>query len=536
MDTLPEQIIHEVLFWLTDSLLVLEASADDRRFPLNERPPLLFTPNSCKFNNYSSVLQLSTTCRRFRRLLAPALFSFLSLVRTSEIDSILKYATDKANSAKHSQSFGTQYAKIIESIQSFAKHSALKQTPDQKCWRMNNYVTHLEATQDVLTIGSPISISAFPVLRHLKILDKRPLSNALVLFGDTQLFSLAIHLACLCSCGALISGLRKLQRLDLVLDMSTMYPKRPENNLLDPLGLLDIGDKLSNSSLKQLNLFIMSPEVLLLNDFLEFLTHTVGGSAIESLTIRTFKSRETLGSQWGLIESPNGPRFLAILKCAKLLVNLTLDYAFMKYLKFPQNYPITNEHEKSIPVSLNIVDESFGLPTLLPIEREVVTYIIATIRSTHVGLIYGRVQEGSHLNALSFINNLLSHLGSFSSSNQILIVSLYEAWSYSDDGMMRDYYQKVINSIEAESKNSEARKFKMALLNASRISRFDFNSPRYQKQEFYSVRPQGGLLSMDTKPVYQSELPIDNFNSAEASLRDLEYYSCPSKELSAIWF
>lgn len=535
MDTLPEQIIHEVVFWLTNSLLVLEASADDKRFPSNERPPLLFTPNCCKFNNYSSVLQLSTTCKRFRRLLAPALFGFLSLVRTSEIDSILKYATDKANGAQQSQSIGKDYARIIESSEFSAKNATSKRIPDPH-WSMNNYVTHLEATQDVLTIGSPISVSMFPMLKHLKILDKRPLSNALNLLGDVQLISLAIHLACLCSCGALISGLPKLQRLDLILDMSTMYPKRSENELLGPLGLLDIGNEISKSKLIQLDLFIMSPEVLFLNDFITFLTHIAGGSSIESLTIRTFKSRKTVGSQWEVIEIPNGPKFLAVLKSAKLLVNLTLDYAFMKYLQFPRDYATTNEVERSAPISLNLVDESFGLPTLLPIEREVVTYIIATIKATHVGLIYGRVQEGSHLNALSFMNNLLAHLGSFPFSNQIQLVSLYEAWSYSDDGMMRDYYQKIINAIEAASKDSEARKLKMTLVKASRISRFDFNSPRYQKQEFYSVLQQEGLLSMDTKPVHRSKLPIDIFNAAEASLRDLEYYSCPNKELSAIWF
>ncbi|PVH14653.1 40S ribosomal protein S19-B [Candidozyma duobushaemuli] len=317
----------------------------------------------------------------------------------------------------------------------------------------------------------------------------------------------------------------KLQRLDLILDMSTMYPKRSENELLGPLGLLDIGNEISKSKLIQLDLFIMSPEVLFLNDFLTFLTHIAGGSSIESLTIRTFKSRKTVGSQWEVIEIPNGPKFLAVLKSAKSLVNLTLDYAFMKYLQFPRDYATTNEVERSAPISLNLVDESFGLPTLLPIEREVVTYIIATIKATHVGLIYGRVQEGSHLNALSFMNNLLAHLGSFPFSNQIQLVSLYEAWSYSDDGMMRDYYQKIINAIEAASKDSEARKLKMTLVKASRISRFDFNSPRYQKQEFYSVLQQEGSLSMDTKPVHRSKLPIDIFNAAEASLRDLEYYS-----------
>lgn len=534
MDTLPEQIIHEVVFWLTDSLLVLEASADDKRFPLNERPSLLFTPNCCRFNNYSSVLQLSTTCKRFRRLLAPALFGFLSLVRTSEIDSILKYATDKANGAKQNQGFWEDYVKTIGNIEPSARIDTSKRTPDQQSLRINNYVTHLEATQDVLTAGSPVSISMFPMLRHLKILDKRPLSSSIDLLGDIQLLSLAIHLAALCSCGALISRLPSLQRLDLILDMSTLYPKRPDN-LLDPLGLHDIGNLISKSNMIQLNLFIMSPEVLYLTDFLAFLAQIANGSSIESLTIRTFKTRQTIGSQWKVFESPNGPDFLAALKNAKLLVNLTLDYAFMKHLHFPRNYATTNEFEKSTPVSLSLVDESFGLPTLLPIEREVVSYIIATIKATHVGLIYGRVQEGSHLNALSFMNNLLAHLGSFSFSYQIQFVSLYEAWSYSDDGMMRDYYQKILNASEAGSKESEAHKCKMALIKASRISRFDFNSPRYQKQEVYSVLQQEGLLSMDTKQVNQSNLAIDIFNSAEASLRDLEYYSCPNKELSAIW-
>lgn len=534
MDTLPEQIVHEVVFWLTDSLLVLEASADDKRFPLNERPSLLFTPNCCRFNNYSSVLQLSATCKRFRLLLAPALFGFLSLVRTSEIDSILKYATDKANGAKRNQGFWEDYVKIIENIEPFARIDTSKRTPDQQHLRINNYVTHLEATQDVLSTGSPISISMFPMLKHLKILDKRPLSSSIDLLGDIQLLSLAIHLSCLCSCGALISGVPRLQRLDLILDMSTLYPKRPDN-MLDPLGLHDIGNLISKSNLTQLNLFIMSPEVLYLTDFLAFLAQIVGGSSIESLTIRTFKTRQTIGSQWKVIESPNGPEFLAVLKNARLLVNLTLDYAFMKHLHFPQNYTTTNEFEKSAPVSLSLVDESFGLPTLLPIEREVVSHIIATIRATHVGLIYGRVQEGSHLNALSFMNNLLAHLGSCPFSNQIQFVSLYEAWSYSDDGMMREYYQNIINANDAGLEESEARKHKMTLMKASRISRFDFNSPRYQKQEVYSVLQQEGQLSVDTKPVHQSKLPINIFSSAETSLRDLEYYSCPNKELSAIW-
>ncbi|PSK39888.1 40S ribosomal protein S19-B [Candidozyma pseudohaemuli] len=372
------------------------------------------------------------------------------------------------------------------------------------------------------------------MLKHLKILDKRPLSSSIDLLGDIQLLSLAIHLSCLCSCGALISGVPRLQRLDLILDMSTLYPKRPDN-MLDPLGLHDIGNLISKSNLTQLNLFIMSPEVLYLTDFLAFLAQIVGGSSIESLTIRTFKTRQTIGSQWKVIESPNGPEFLAVLKNARLLVNLTLDYAFMKHLHFPQNYTTTNEFEKSAPVSLSLVDESFGLPTLLPIEREVVSHIIATIRATHVGLIYGRVQEGSHLNALSFMNNLLAHLGSCPFSNQIQFVSLYEAWSYSDDGMMREYYQNIINANDAGLEESEARKHKMTLMKASRISRFDFNSPRYQKQEVYSVLQQEGQLSVDTKPVHQSKLPINIFSSAETSLRDLEYYSCPNKELSAIW-
>lgn len=549
MDGFPDNLLIDIIFWLTNGLLNLSYSAASKRYPFHNRPDLLFSPNCCKFENYKAIVLLSATCKRLRRLLAPTLFEFVSLVRISELDSIIK-------SPRHLNrlSYQNQYLKLTDP-ETFEKQffNAISssngngedkdktqsgQTFDDQSLSMNNYVTHLEATESILSLDLPSkSLSAFPMLKHLKILDQPALipSKGLDCPG---LKTLAIHLESLSRCDTRLIKLPQLERLDLICDLSKIHPRKEAAGSI--AGLLDIAEMLSLSNLRQLNLFVTSSDALVLPSFLTFLAILIERNFIETLSIRLSKTREPRQLNWRAEFETSGPKLISVLSRAKLLTEFTVDHSMMRGLHFPPDYEVPESFQQSTAISFNLVVSSLELPILLSKEQAIASFIVTAIKATHFSFVYGRVQEGSHLSALSLMNGLLEYIIEHQPNSRLTSASLVEAWSHSDDGMIADHYRGIMDKLKTDQNTTQGsdttKQLKHTVISASRASLFNFNSPRFRKPEYYGVHRLSPLdIGPVLRPVKAKDPLADTFTSVEASLRDLEYYCSPEKRLSNIW-
>lgn len=548
MDVFPDNLLIDIIFWLTNGLLNLSYTADSQRYPFHNRPDLLFSPNCCKFENHKAIVLLSTTCKRLRRLLAPTLFEFVSLVRISELDSIIKSPRhlDKLSNERQylkltdPESFEDQFFNTVYSNVK-AEHGGKVQSGQvfhDKSLSMNNFVTHIEATERTLSLTQPSrSLLAFPRLKHLKILDQ-PAPNPSKGIDCPGLISLAIHLESLKHCDLRLTNLQQLERLDLICDLSKIHPRKEEAG--SSAGLLDIAEMLSLSSLRQLNLFVTSSDALILEDFITFLAIIIEGNSVQKLSIRLSKSREPRLLNWRVQFENSGPKFISVLSGAKLLADFTLDHSLMKVLHFPPDYEVPDTFQQCAPTSFNLIVSSLDLPILISKEQAIVSFIVAAMKATHVSFVYGRVQEGSHLSALSVMNGLLEYIIEHQPNSRLTSASLMEAWSHSDDGMIADHYRGIMDELNTghniTQRNDTTRKLKHALITASRTSPFNFNSPRFRKPEYYGVHRLSPLdIGPVLRPIKAKDPPADSFNTVEASLRDLEYYCSPAKRLSNIW-
>lgn len=548
MDVFPDNLLIDIIFWLTNGLLNLSYTADSKRYPFHKRPDLLFSPNCCKFENHKAIVLLSTTCKRLRRLLAPTLFEFVSLVRISELDSIIKSPRhlDKLSNQRQylkltdPKAFEDQFFNTIGGNGKEEDRGKVQcgQAFHEKSLSMNNFVTHLEATERTLFLTQPSrSLLAFPRLKHLKILDQpAPIPSKRI--DCPELISLAIHLESLRQCNLRLTTLQHLERLDLICDLSKIHPRKEEAG--SSAGLLDIAEMLSCSSLRQLNLFVTSSDALVLEDFIAFLAIIIDGNSVEKLSIRLSKSREPRLLNWGVQFENSGPKFISVLSGAKLLTDFTLDHSMMKVLHFPPDYEASDTFQEASSMSFNLVVSSLDLPILISKEQAIVSFIVAAMKATHVSFVYGRVQEGSHLSALSVMNGLLEYIIEHHPNSRLTSASLMEAWSHSDDGMIADHYRGIMDELntghDTTQKNDTTRQLKHALITASKTSLFNFNSPRFRKPEYYGVHRLSPLdIGPVLRPIKAKDPPADTFTTVEASIRDLEYYCSPEKRLSNIW-
>ncbi|KAF3990109.1 hypothetical protein FT663_01481 [Candidozyma haemuli var. vulneris] len=549
MDSFPEAIVNRIVFWLTDGSLNLDSAADKEKFPRDDKPALSFSANSFKFDNYNDVLSLSSTCKRLRQLCGPGLFSFLSLVRISEMDSILNYPK---RMDKFSDPMGLRRAYMKEVLEtsftfcgyaeearrSFSSPQKLDSSLYEHDLSINNYVTHLEASNDVLKCGE---LAKFPRLKHLKLLDQA------LEVDDTKtsiavcpsLNSLSIHFSSLLHSNGLMQLVPQLTRLDIICDFNSLDPSNSFGKVIDTLQATQL-------HLKQLNLFVNEPRVLLYEDFLAFLDFILSDSPLESLSIRLTR-RQTSGTRyWTIVSSFSGPLLLDILSKGTFLADVITDFNIIQPLEFPEEYEVSKRAGK-LParVGFTLVDYSLNVPKLLFNPRKIVANIVGCINATQVSFVYGEVIDNAHLHAIGLMSNLLIYIGTGSSAEDpycgVKVVTLEKAWSMADDTLVRSHCERMVDDWDAAPAGSATRSdMKRQITAISRAQQYEFSSPRYRRRENYVVIPQPCVLSRGggvpiMLPIQKGRVPPDTFSTVESSLRDMEHYCFHDKALSSIW-
>lgn len=542
LDALTDQIIYEIVFWITDGGLDLNRIDESSRFRTSNRPAFSFLPNCYKYNNYNDVLNLSSVCRYFRQLLGPGIFSFLSLVRWSEVDSILDYPSrmDRLSNSKdirrrvlHELIYENWLGSSNEGTRGDDSTLPGVNNAYQLNLSFNNFVTHLEVCNDSLLSGE-ISKEAFPRLKHLWVLDY-PLDRD-ILKDLPQLESLAINISSLLKCESYMECIPSVSRLDLICDINSLQPSGTLTNFIKKL-------LHKKPRLRELNFFSSDSEILRYKEFSQLLLIFCSLDLLELFSLRlTNKHIGNSNNAWEILPvDENGPLFIKLLQQCPCLKNLMIDFSFINSLGFPKNY-VTPCKSSDRQTSFTLVDSSLSAPKLLFRPREVIGSLIQGIGANRIVFVYGEVIDQAFLHAMGLMSNLLLHLQSSSRTKsaytEISLVSLEKMWSMGDDSLVRSHYETLMDKWEIEKK-MDGGKLWHEIRSSYRDRTFPFNSPRYKKPEHFEVQLQPSDAAVEeTVPIMIPQihgLRLSEFHSVESSLRDLEHYCFKDKALSSIW-
>lgn len=550
----PDEVIHEIIYHLTSGSVCLNLTETSAGYARLRRPEGSFTPNTCKIPlGYMDLLALSTTCTRLRIMCGESLFSFISLVRRSEIDAILAYST-RMDKWSDSRGLHRQFMKeVLESNFSQCSEEELAKmsfrpsvngdkhfwSKYQRTFSVNHYVTELEISNESLKNGD---LSLFPALASLQVLDKPARielpRDSVAAFGS-KLKKLAINLETLLGCGHLLRLLPQLHELNLICDIHSLIPNASLTELKKAFG--------NRNKLSIFTFFVTDPDLLQYTEYMDFLHHILATGIIKTFILRLTRKvgLQATAKTWEVFDraEKSWPAFVNALNSCNTLNSVMIDFDLISRLLFPLAF-VLPERESPFPphVSFYLIDYSLSVPKLLFRPREIVANIIQAIRATEVVFIYGEVIDQSHLHAIGVMSNLLMYLASDSHRASPYIgvakVSMEKAWSTSDDSLVRHHYESLIDSYEAADKGTADKKeLASRIVNVSLGDHHVFSSPRYRRREEYSVVAQKSSHG-DTMPIMLPTFKLqsrDYFWAAESMLRDLEHYCMREKALSSIW-
>lgn len=523
---------------LTDDILDYIIDLVGSSFP--NRPKQSFSPALSRYEDTGSLMAIGLTCSRLHQLAATHSFSFLSLVRVSEIDALLAGPSRLNNwsdpTAYSREFFGDVLGDNFDACgaaelatvghRKSVRGSLRLESRYQRLLSMNNFVTSLEILADMLS-----ALEYFPRLAILKILghgtESSETHSAAVV---PHLRTLSVNVEVLLASPALLRAVPQLLRIDMIADF----------NLIQPLNLEDLALKFHNQRLRELNFFANCAEVLNFTHFLAILEPL----DLEKLAIRLCRRGTLFQSPKFEMTLPAGPAVIGLLQKYSRLSLLIIDSDILSRLTFPQEYRPSQNHDSRNPDQeapqrrFVLVEYSLTVPKLLFNPRQIVIQFIRALHISEFGLVYGEVIEQSHLHAIGILSNLVSVLATGTAQGpymDICKVSLEKAWSISEETDQRRRYESLNRDF------GEARTSFRAIASASVTDRTLFTSPRYRKKEVLGVLTQENVLAgLEPVPIMLpvcGDIPYDvDFWSGEASLRDLGHYSIREKKLSSIWY
>lgn len=541
MLVLPDEVLHEIVLHLTDSNVRLSVPHNDPVFSRHRRPNDSFAPNSSRINHgYSDLISLSSTCTRFRKLLAKSLFYSVSLVRRSEIDAIMAYPT-RLDKWSHTLN---EYRELVETVLEANFALCERETQDlqflsvksryQRELSLNHFVSTLEITNNVLRSDT---LSLFPSIVSLKVLDM-PASiecGITAEFLGQSITQLSVNLETLLGCDSLMALVPQLHKLTTICDIHSLEPGKSLPNLERALG--------SGHNLRHLDVFVSDPNLLQYMEFMDLFKHILSHGPIETLQLRLTKKvgLQAAPKPWSVFPrvDDSGPAFVGALASSKLVSSVAIDLGLANNLAFPANYRIPTREAPPQCVSFYLIDYSLSVPELLSHPREVVATLLLALGVTDLIFIYGEVIDQAQILAISVITNLLMYMLNHQKHTcRVQAVSVEKAWSMSDDSLVRHYYETLMDSYDAALPGSSAKKH--LLLRIARVSStayHHFSSPRYRRREEYAVETHS-CSSMQTAtlvPLEKSPHRPDHFWPAECLGRDLDHYCMRERALSSIW-
>lgn len=476
---------------------------------------------------FRGLINLSSTCYDLRRILGKHVFLFTSLVRRSELDSIMAYPRRMDGWSNF-----LEYRHLFISMAKAHYGPFHRGTDAGKRNYIASFVTRLEIPNVSLTNGD---LHLFPELTHLSVLAEPMGSCTEIKLPQTMaLTSLSLNIETLVASQELTRIASGCSRLDLLCDF----------NFCDPGTCFPyLQQQFINNSFREVDLFFSDSQALRYTSVVEFLGF-IFASRVERLSLRLYKKTSgRTGPQFRQqIDSPivSGLKLVEIISLSPYIKSLTMDLEMISRLDFETGTPIQQRVFKADfdDVCFTLVDYSLSVPKLLFRPREAVANIIQALHASSIVFAYGEVIDQAQLHALSVIRDLVLYLGLTSQRNSsylgINMVFLEKAWSTSDDSMVRRYYELVIDaSKEKLSQNSQDAESK--ILGVCLTDLPSLTSARYRQREAFYVGHDCGHDGNWPMVEWTLNHGKDAFWSVETSLRDLEHYSARERVLLSLW-
>ncbi|KAF7579653.1 hypothetical protein FOB63_004723 [Clavispora lusitaniae] len=491
---LPDELLCRVVFHLTDGILVLESKRRESRFPRQEKPHHTYSSIRNRLRNHvSDVLSLSSTCSRLRRLCGSALFGFTSLIRSSEIDSILSYPR-RMDRWSNSTLITDEFWSLLQ------EHAS-------ESLKMSTFVDDLEIDNRFLE-----HLDKFRNLHSLKVLD-------IPYTGPVLSIPILGSVVCLSINAETLLRLQdnvfpSLERLDLITDIHALEPDQDLNRLAKNV-----------STVTTLNLFVTEVNILRYEAILSFVTSVMENDELEHFALRAVRKKGQRAQPrfWNVAHN-SGSKFIDSL-CSQELQTFTIDYEFLSNLEFSQQETEGNPHRQLERFTL--VDSVLALPKIDQSQSRLIGRVIQSLQPKEFAFAYGEVIAQSHFQAFAGIQAFLSTL----EYCNIRIVSLEKVWSMVDDSLVRKYYEELVETYDRSS-GKDRKLLKQKIAAVSLTEKLSFSTPRYHNREYYELAytPEPSL-----SPYNANETSPDDFWAVESSLRDLEHYCLKEKALSSIW-
>lgn len=554
---LPDEILNKIIDYLcTDQVTPRSNNSKS----LIGFPKYTYILNHIRIGSlYHDILALSSTCKYFRKRLAPILFQSLSLVRTNQVDAVLESPKSQqlfSDTKTIQQHFMKEL--IVNNIEQCERAATTwtsfqTNTFDDKMFKsrygkylmMTRFVNYLECDNSFLN-GEGIRL--FSNLTALKVLDIGEGAVFMSNFELANLRYLAINAQTLIYSPQFLRIVPKLNRLDLFLD----YGNLPSLVGIRPL----IQQFRAFSQLTELVLLLNNPFTIAYLDTIKLLeTISENASNFAKLTIRYIRrNNESTVDQsgWELYQGRIGGK---LLKVFKNLTDLIIDISILDLIKFdPETYSspvLYTDHlmEKRI----TLVDEVVVGPNIDSTTREIAGVIIRHCQFTHLFFQYGESIEESHLHVLKLLTDFVGwlsngHLDQSRTYLGIRQISLEKCWSMTDDSLLRD----IIGSFIKSKSESDLSALQKVYPWTTTIN----NSPRYKDIDSYNINyvEEAGLSITDSRGYFigvsdqdadrpqfttvdkKSGIQTINmeFWSGESSLLDFEQYSIRQRR-SLLW-
>lgn len=589
---LPEEIIYEIITWLTKRVVNTRGKADPA-IEGNDTPDYVFVPNLVRIGEYyKDALLLSSTCSYLRVLLGPFLFESTSLVRKNQLDAVLcnpkpleVYSDSKRYHREYfKEILGTNFSECSkadlarDSFKIAVNGDESFQSKFQKLVSMNNFVEYLECNNASLKNHD---LSYFPKLRNLKILDSGLCDTneeIFLLSNIPNLKYLAVTATAL-KHSSVNSCVPRLKRLDLLCDFNELNPGCDIKEITASFNQV-------SCDLQELNVFVNLTYALTYSEVLELVQTVVKQcKELKSITFRLTRRRGVSleqGTAWKIFDSgSNGAYFIDTLNLCQKLRFFSVDLQLLEAMDYLNildlNYQVrearTSSHSTRLnKISFTLIDPSLSTPKFVVRSRNIVSYVVQALQVGDLHFHYGEVVEQCHLQSLNVVTNFVEFLsiphGSSSLYDGISRISTEKCWSVSDDTCRREHYHKLLLELGDKHITRERRaQIQQKISSCFAWTRISYNSPRYRIKEFFDVHyalmpllnyfqlfSEHNLvreLNLTEIPELQLEVTIPSiklsatpakepiystFWSVESSLVDMEQYSLKQKKLSRIWY
>ncbi|KAK6461717.1 hypothetical protein DFJ63DRAFT_330732 [Scheffersomyces coipomensis] len=552
---LPLEIIENVIYWLTrGNVNIFHRSGFVQKDLIY--PEFIYKLNRVRcVGHYLELIALSSTCIRLRQLLAPFIFTNLSLIRLNNIDVILGSHWGQSELFSDKKKYQREFMKELLGnnfdtclVSDLARTSFKQgvigdgkhQSRYQRQFSMNNFITYLESDSTILS-GSDLQL--FPNVTSLKIFDSGFFSTSKFSFlSINKLTNLSIR-------GDILSNVEhipsSIKRLDVILIF--LY-----NGWEDTMKKLHTKFETDFPNLIEFNLFTDTKEVLNYDETLNLLEIMADNCVeLESINFRKLRRNVYVDSSRILSNSIyNSLNFFKIIKKFEKLRFIGTDLKILNAISddtlFVDNLKTLNSPVISGPSRcFTIIDHSTTIPML---NTNAIKLLSDIIRSGGFNELHFQFNESHNKSRDNAINLILSVV-SFQTQiyqKQIERVSIMPCWSLTDGHLKRTFYRDCI----LKNNENPSKVWQQSLASALIGDKISTNSGKYRDKEIFDVKymeysfeeffgyPPSPVNEFPT--ILQAKLQPNDINneshhneystsrafwSVESSLSEMEHYS-----------